>query len=201
MSPFVGFVFSLLFQYKYLILFPGILFEGPILTMLGGFLASPSGGSVMNIEAVFIVAVLADLTGDVLYYSIGRFSGSDFIEKYRKFLGLTQERLSKLKHYFERHGSKTIILGKISHGLGWPAMVAAGAAHMRFGKFMTINTIVSLGKTIILVALGYYYGKSSETLFKYVGWAGTALTILVFGIAFYILYAKKKDLALEKEGF
>ncbi|MFA6297184.1 MAG: DedA family protein [Candidatus Paceibacterota bacterium] len=201
MSPFVGFIFSLLFQYKYFILFPGILFEGPILTMLGGFLASPSGGIIMNVDIVFIVAVLADLTGDVLYYSIGRFSGSDFIEKYRKFLGLTQERLSKLKHYFERHGSKTIILGKISHGLGWPAMVAAGAAHMRFGKFMTINTIVSLGKTVILVALGYYYGKSSETLFKYVGWAGTTLTILVFGIAFYVLYAKRKDPVLEKEGF
>ena len=201
MSPFVGFIFSLIGQYKYLILFPGILFEGPILTMIGGFLASPVGGKVMNVGSVYVVAVLADLTGDVLYYSIGRFSGSRFVEKYRIFLGLTHERLLRLKHYFEKHGTKTIVLGKISHGLGWPAMVAAGSAGMPFGKFMSINTVVSLLKTVVLVALGYYYGKSMETLFKYVGWAGVIITLLVLVTAIYFLYAKKKDPILQKEGF
>lgn len=201
MSPFVDFIISLLGQYKYIILFPGILFEGPILTMVGGFLASPVGGKVMNVGSVYVVAVLADLTGDVLYYSIGRFGGSRFVEKYRIFLGLTQERLDKLRHYFEKHGTKTIVLGKISHGLGWPAMVAAGSANMPFGKFMFFNTVVSLLKTVVLVALGYYYGKSMETLFKYVGWAGVAVTIFVLGIAVYFLYAKKKDPVLQKEGF
>jgi len=201
MSSVTSLAIALLIRYKYLILFPGIVLEGPILTMLGGFLASPPGGKVMNIFSVFVVAVLADLTGDVFYYSVGKWSHSKFLSKYRHFVGLTPARLEKLKNYFNTHGPKTIVLGKITHSLGWPAMVAAGTAKMPFGKFMFFNTIVSIIKTLILVGLGYYYGKSSELLFKYVGWAGISLTILVVGIVIYFFYARKPNRELQKEGF
>lgn len=194
-------VIALIIKYKYLILFPGIVLEGPILTMLGGFLASPPGGNVMNVFSVLIVAVLGDLTGDAFYYSVGKWSHSKFLSKYRHFVGLTPVRLEKLKKYFNTHGTKTIVLGKITHALGWPAMVAAGTAKMPFGKFMFYNTIVSLLKTLVLVALGYYYGKSSELLFKYVGWAGISLTALVVCIAIYFFYARKPDHELQKESF
>ena len=192
---------ALLIKYKYLILFPGIVLEGPILTMLGGFLASPPGGRVMNVVTVFIVAVLADLTGDAFYYSVGKWSHSKFLSKYRHFVGLTTARLEKLKNYFNTHGVKTIVLGKISHAFGWPAMVAAGTAKMPFSKFMFFNTIVSFVKTLVLVALGYYYGKSSELLFKYVGWAGISLSVLVLSIAIYFFYIQKPNHELRKEGF
>lgn len=184
----------LLVEYKYFILFPLLIAEGPIVTLMAAFLSSPGGGEVMSVSAVFLIVVIADITGDTIYYLIGRL-GKNPIKWIGKKLGLTDEKLISLDDFFKKHGTKAIVLGKISHGLGWPAMVGAGNSKMPYPYFLGINTIVSIGKSIVLVVLGYYYGESYIELSHYISRTGFIITTLILILLlfyFFKLRTKRK---------
>ena len=82
-------------------------------------------------------------------------------------------------------------IAKISHGLGWPAMVFAGSIKMRYGKFMTVNFCVSAFKTAALLAAGYYYSEHYKQIVSYVGSTSTIITTVAVITAAFYLYNKK----------
>ena len=178
---------ALLIQYKYAILFPALIVEGPIITVLAAFLASPGGGSILHIVPVFWIVVAADIIGDAFYYSLGRWG-----RRWRKMVGISEEKLNKVERYFENHGPKTLAVAKISHGLGWITMVGAGSARMPFGKFMAVSSLISIPKSLLLLALGYYYGKSYEALGQYMNSTALMITsVLLFAFIVYIFKLRK----------
>ena len=65
-------------QYKYLILLPFAVFEGPIATVIGGFLASIG---VLNFFWVFVISVLGDFLGDSAWWAIGRAAPGGFLSR------------------------------------------------------------------------------------------------------------------------
>ncbi len=169
---------NMLSSYKYVLLFPGLVFEGPILTFLAAFMSSPGGGSVMNIYIVFILVLVADITGDIMYYSIGKWGGATMLRRFGSKLGINDHRIEYVKEYYKKHGRKTIALAKISHGLGWPAMVIAGSIGVPFKPFIKLTSVVSLIKSIVFVVLGYLYGESYLLLHHYVSLAGFVITTI-----------------------
>ena len=62
-------IFKLLFTYSYLILFPLVVVEGPIVTIIAGFLVSLG---FMDFIPTYLTIVSGDLVGDFVYYSAGR---------------------------------------------------------------------------------------------------------------------------------
>jgi membrane protein DedA with SNARE-associated domain len=185
-------ILSLLLEYKYAILFPALIIEGPMTTVIAAFLASRAGGNVLNIVWVFYIVVAADLVGDAFYYFVGRFGKQLISKNWNDRLGFTNTNLLKFENYFKRHGPKTLVLAKITHGIGWAAMVGAGAARMPFGKFITVSSLVTIPKSLVLLALGYYYGKSYEAVSEYISTTGfILLTIILIFLIFYFFRIKK----------
>ena len=72
------FLISSLSQYKYLILFPLAIIEGPIVTVIAGFLCSQA---ILEPFYVFPIIVIGDILGDSLYYGLGRWSQLPVIKK------------------------------------------------------------------------------------------------------------------------
>ena len=62
-------IFGLLYTYSYLVLFPLVVIEGPVVTIITGFLVSLG---FMDFIPAYFTIMAGDLTGDVLYYSAGR---------------------------------------------------------------------------------------------------------------------------------
>ena len=58
-------VIAILINYGYFLLFPIAVLEGPIISVIAGFLVLQG---YFNILLVYAVMVVADLTGDFLYY-------------------------------------------------------------------------------------------------------------------------------------
>ena len=81
-------IVHLLAQYKYLLLFPLSIVEGPAITVIAGFLCA---GGYMNPFIALPVISTGDVIGDTIYYSLGRAG---------KPLFLKQERLSRVRVYF-----------------------------------------------------------------------------------------------------
>jgi membrane-associated protein len=148
----------LLIQYKYLILFPIIAIEGPLSTVLAGFLASMG---LMNFFVAYAVIVAGDLAGDSLYFALGYWGREKFIRRWGKFLGITVEKTERLEKHFRSHAGKTIIIGKISHIFGVVVLLAAGLAKIKFREFFKFDFIATIPKSLILIFTGYYFGKTA----------------------------------------
>lgn len=176
-------IINWLIIYKYLVIFPITIVEGPIVTIIAGFLAAHG---LLNVFIVFPVIVFGDLTGDILYYLIGRWGRDSFIVKWGYLIGLNENRINKLEKHFEQHSGKTLIFGKISHGIGSAFLMAAGVAKMPIRDFLWFNLVGTLPKSLILLIVGYYFGQAYKQIRTYFDY--TALIFVTGLVVILILY-------------
>jgi membrane-associated protein len=145
---------ALLLQYRYWVLFPTAVIEGPIVTILAG--VSISLGYMSWLPA-FGLLFAGDIVGDVLHYYAGKWGGEPFIRKYGKYMGINSSHTIKLEQIFKDHPGRTILLSKLAHGVGGALLVAAGLVKMPIGEFIYWNVLGTIPKTFGLLALGYYF--------------------------------------------
>jgi membrane protein DedA with SNARE-associated domain len=172
-----------LLAYRYLVLFPIMVIEGPIVTIIAGFLASLD---LLNVYVVFGVIIVADLTGDFIYYAIGRWGREGFINRWGKFIGLNAGKVEKVEAHFSKHRKKTLILGKLSHAVGMPILVAAGIAKVPVWEFFWLNLAATVPKSFIFLFIGYHFGQAYVKLDKYLDYF--TLTIVILGIVLALIY-------------
>jgi len=190
-------VIGWLAAYRYAILFPLAVFEGPIITILAGFLASLGQ---MNLWICYPLIVIADVIGDVFMYAQGRWGGKPIVEKWGHFFGIKPTIIVRLEEHFKRHPGKTLLFGKISHFLGGPILIAAGMARMPLPAFIWFNFLGTVPKSLILLLIGFYFGAAYATFdafFKFAGWAVAILIVLC--IIVYAIAAKASKKYLEEK--
>ena len=167
-------IVHLLEQYGYLFLFLIAVVEGPIITIIGAFLASQG---YFNIVAVYLIVSGGDLFGDLIYYAIGRIGRTGALAGLRQWLGMTGEHFEQLERYIEKHGVKILFFAKYTQ-TGFLALPASGAARMPIGKFLWYNTLGTLPKSLVLVLIGYFFGYAYNSINGYFG----KISLLFFGV-------------------
>jgi membrane protein DedA with SNARE-associated domain len=187
-------IIPLLTAHKYLFLFPVVVVEGPIITVIAGFLSSLG---VFNIFIAYAMVVVGDIAGDVMYYALGYYGRQRFIKRWGRFLGITLERVEQLDKHFEKHTGKTLVIGKLSHGVGGVVLVAAGIARIPLRKFVWYNFITTLPKSLILLLIGYYSGESYVKISSYLDYAaiGTVVATVIFIVIYFVMRKVSKKYA------
>lgn len=178
----------LLEKYGYFILLPIAVIEGPIITVIGAFLASLG---FLNVFIVYGVVVAGDLVGDIIFYAIGRWGGRTFLEKWGKYFGISLDDVSHLESHFEKQGGKTILFGKWTHFVGIAVLVAAGIAKTPFRRFLLINFLGSLPKSLAFLIIGYYFGQAYRQINEYFGYATLSIFFVVIVSAAIYFFVKK----------
>ena len=169
-------VLSLLEAHPYLLLFPLVMVEGPLATLCAGFLVA---AGFANWPVVYAIAVSADLTGDTLYYLLGR-SGRRprvrrLVRRHVRQLGQTEGRLARLEKEVRTNAAKALIGAKIVDAAAIPVLVATGLAKVGYGRFLAWNVAATLPKAAVLMAVGFLFG---EQAIQYLD-RGSAFVILV----------------------
>lgn len=193
------FVF-LVIKYRYFFLYPVTIVEGPLVTFVSGFLVSTGA---MNPLIAFPIIVAGDLSGDAIYYFLGRFGGRRaFSRAIIKYCGFETMK-SKIEKLFESHGGKFLLFGKLTHALGAVFLIGAGYSRMDFRRFILYNLIGTIIKSSLLLYAGYLagsaygeYAKKFEYGAFYVTIISLAIIILSFLVSRYFFYrvTKIKDL-------
>lgn len=178
-----------LLLYRYLILFPLVAIEGPIITIIAGSLVATG---FMNVFIVFPVVVAGDLFGDSFYYFLGKWGGTKLVEKWGHFFGFNPKQAENLKNHFNNHAGKTLFLGKISHGIGGVFLVAAGMAKMPYSRFIWFNFLATIIKTAVLLLVGYYFGQALTRINSIVQIVAFVLIIILIVVAIFYFYRYKK---------
>ena len=185
-------ILHLLLQYKYLVLFPIVIIEGPIITVIAGFVASMS---YMNFFITYGVVVAGDITGDAVYYAIGRWGRENFLDKWGKYIGLNPKKIALVERHFEKHGAGTLLIGKLTHGIGAIFLVVAGLVRMPFLKFISTNLFATLIKSLALLLIGYFFGQAItkiNSILEFISAISVSIGIIV-ALAFFVYYNKKTD--------
>ncbi len=149
-----------------LLLFPLAVIEGPIVTIIAGWL---SHLGYLPLARVACLLVLADLVGDGLLYCLGRSGLRLFSDRWRARLGLSPDRLEGLIAHFRDKGGRTLLLAKLTHSLGFAALVAAGAARMPVLPFIGFNLLGTLPKTALLLLVGVLFGAANGAIGIWIG--------------------------------
>ena len=180
-------ILQLILQYKYFVIFPIAVVEGPIVTITCGLLSSRG---IMYFSVAFVVLVLADLVGDFIYYAVGYWGGRRAVRRFGKFLRIEEDQVLKLSDGFESHGGKILMTGKLSHVVGAPILVTAGLVKYPIPRFLWFSIIATLIKTFLLLEIGYYLGEAYDrmaTYLDYVGFASSLLVVVAIVAVFYYL--------------
>ncbi len=179
-----------LIQYRYLLLFPIVVAEGPIVTVIAGFLVSLG---YLDFPLTYTVAVMADLLGDSLYYFIGRLGAKRVADGWGQVLGISWDQIEKLKRHFERHVGKTLLLGKLTQGAGGLILVAAGAAEVPYPAFLWFNLLATLPKSLVLLLVGFYFGHAYRSIGTYLNIAAliTIGVVVLAGLG-YVFYGLRR---------
>ena len=185
-------IFSWIVTYGYFIILPVAIIEGPIITVIAAFLASQG---YFNVFIVYPVGVAGDVIGDFLYYLVGKYA-KRFLVKHpkSKFLGITEERITKLEHHFDRNSTKTLLFGKWTHSMGFATLLSAGAAEMPAGKFIWITFLGTVPKSLVFVLIGYFLGSAYQSINSYLGKTSLILFfVLLVGGMMYVYTSSKKS--------
>ncbi len=175
---------ELLMTYKYLIIFPLGIVEGPILTVVAGFLVTLK---ILNPFIVYVIVVLADVVGDSIAYSFGYF-GKIFLP----YLKITDEKLEKAKIFFNENHKKAIIASKIVYGFGTTGLIAAGMLRISYKKFFTTCISISLVQSFILLTIGILFGQAYEIIGKYFDYYAAIASVIALAVLLFIIIKKYK---------
>jgi len=176
-------VVAWIIHYGYAVMLPIAIVEGPIVTIIGAFLAAHG---LLNVYLVYLVSLAGDMLGDLLYYAIGRWGRNSFLMGWIRFFGVNEKRIEKLEKHFEKHSGKTLVVGKITHGVGSIVLLAAGAAKMPLWRFMWVNFVASLPKSLLFVLIGYFFGAAYVKIGVYLD--NTAKATVIAAIALVVIY-------------
>lgn len=131
----------------------------------------------LNISFLFLLLFAAAVLGDNTNYWIGRKLGLRAVQiKFRKKRIVKQEYLDKTHTFFEKYGTKTIIMARFIPIVRTFAPFVAGIAEMKYRRFLVFDV---LGGAIWIGSLtfaGYFLGE--------IPWIRQNIELVAIGIIF-----------------
>ncbi|MBI2627455.1 VTT domain-containing protein [Candidatus Nomurabacteria bacterium] len=184
---------ELLLTYKYLILIPFSLIEGPILMIISGPLIMLG---ILNPLLVYVIIVLGDIVGDFAQYYIG-YCGKRFLPYFK----ITEEKLEKAKAYFSENHSQAIVVSKLVYGIGFTGLVAAGALHIPFGRYFKTCGLVSLVQYAVWFVIGIFFGNMYLVIEKYLNYYAAIVSVIILAILLFAFIRKYMKSAKKGENY
>ena len=173
----------------------GIPLPGETGLITAGVLASQGK---FNIVAVTAVAAAAAIVGDNAGYWVARRWGRRLLKKSDRLDRFAERVLPPSERFFERHGDKTVFVGRFIAILRFTAAWLAGLSKMPWWKFLFWNAAGGICWATLVGLLAYYLGRAAaDTIGRYGYYAAGGLAVVVV-LAFVGLHFFRGRLVREK---
>jgi undecaprenyl-diphosphatase len=168
--------------------FVGFIAPGEFTVILGGVIAGE--GTISIIPLIGIVWVCA-IAGDSCSFLLGHKYGRQLMLRHGPKLRITEERFHQVEDYFDRHGGKTIVIGRFLGFVRPLAPFIAGSSRMTYRQFLPYSVVGTglWGTTFCL--LGYIFWRSFDKVSKIAGQATLALGVFA-AVVGGIVYARHR---------
>ncbi|WKW45623.1 DedA family protein [Myroides sp. JBRI-B21084] len=132
---------------------------GDSLLFATGMLAAQFPES-LNVWYVMLLLFVAAVLGDTLNYTIGKEIGMRIVNF--KILGkqpVKEEHIHKTHNFYEKYGSKTIVIARFVPIIRTLAPFVAGIGRMNYATFLTFNVVGGFIWVFGITLCGYFLGN------------------------------------------
>jgi membrane protein DedA with SNARE-associated domain len=156
-------------NYGYLAVFGFVLLEdfgvpvpGETILVLGAVYA---GAGRLNVVLVGVLGFCGAVVGDNIGFAIGHFGGRRLVDRYGRYIFLTEERVDKAQSFFERHGGKIIVVARFIEGLRQANGIIAGISGLHWAKFLAFNALGAALWVGVWTSIGYFSGNHITSIY------------------------------------
>ena len=148
------------------VIFPPIPSE--VILPLAGFLAGQGRLSFLGVVAA---ATIGSVLGGLPLYALGYWLGARrlrvAVRRYGRFFFVNEPELDRAQAWFDRHGAKAVLIGRVVPLVRSLVSVPAGLAHMPLGAFVLYTALGSFIWNAILVGFGWVLGDQWDLVRQY----------------------------------
>lgn len=164
----------------------GFFFPGDTLLFSAGILAA--AGQLPIIWTIVVIAVAA-IIGDNTGYHIGRKLGPRLFKKEDGII-FRHDFIMKTERFYERHGTKTMLVAHFIPVVRSFAPVTAGAGKMDYKQFFVFDAIGVIAWAAGVTLLGYFIGSRIPGIEHYIE---PVLLLIIAATLLPTLYHAFKD--------
>ncbi|NOZ80635.1 MAG: phosphatase PAP2 family protein [DPANN group archaeon] len=172
----------------------GLLIPGSTILLLMGALAAKG---YLDLGDLLWFAVIGAIIGDNINYIIGKRYGARIFKK--GFWFIKPAHFKKGEAFFERHGPKSVFIGRFIPSIKEVIPLTAGTFGMRRLPFMVWNTLGAIGWSLVWILPGYFFARSLAVAKIWLTRTGFFLTILL--VLFLLSYVLRTLLVRKGKEF
>ncbi|GAB4144075.1 MAG: VTT domain-containing protein [Patescibacteria group bacterium] len=154
-------IFTIIFAESGLLV--GFFLPGDSLLFTAGLLAAKG---YLNLVWLIGLCFLAAVLGDSFGYAFGHKVGKRLFKRKDSFL-FNHENLQNTQRFYEKYGSRAVVLARFVPVVRTFAPVVAGIAEMNYRKFLIFNLIGGVLWAIGLNVAGFFLGQLVPDIDKY----------------------------------
>ncbi len=142
-----------------------------------------------NILLVILAGATGSIAGAYFWYQIGYWIGEERLkrlaDRYGRWMTVSRDDIDKADDWFDEHGHKAVLVGRIIPTVRTLISVPAGLSEMPWKRFLIYSGIGTAVWTTGLAMLGYALGSQYEVVG---GWIDPISLAIVAVIVAYYLY-------------
>ena len=139
-----------------------------IMTFGGALAAGAVPGTQLSLAGVILAGVAGNVAGSYIAYAVGRYGGQPLLRRLSEGrLGrrlLREHDLDRAIAWFDRHGGKAVLFGRMLPVVRTFISLPAGIAEMPAVRFGIYTTIGCIPWTAALAVAGYAVGANWESI-------------------------------------
>jgi membrane protein DedA with SNARE-associated domain len=157
----------------------------------------------LNLVLVIIIGSLAELAGSYASYAVGRVGGKPLVQKWGRYVLVTQGDVDRAERFLAGRGSWAIAVGRMLPFIRAFTSIVAGLVRVpaaRFGVFSLIGTVIyATVLSVIGYEVGHAWGSINHglTIATYILVA--IVVIVIVGFVLYRLRQFRREAAQAKD--
>ncbi len=157
-------------------------------------------GKPLNIALVILFAAAGAIFGDNVGFTVGRYGGYPLVRRILRLLHVRESALDYTQGFFERHGDKTVFLGRFISILRATVAFLAGVSRMRRRVFFVWNAAGGICWAALYGLLGYFLGRNLPLLRRVIDVLGIGGVIVVVvavvgALVFWFIHRRRQEAA------
>lgn len=154
----------------------------------------------LNLMGVVLAGALGSVLGTLPLYYLGRIVNEErlvvWADRYGRWLTLRGKDIRKADDWFDRHGPKAVLFGRMIPGIRSLLSLPAGMSEMPLPSFLIYSAIGSGLWATLLAGAGYMLGNNYEVVEQYVSPIGTGVVaLLVVSSVVWIVWRRQQPQA------
>lgn len=159
-------------------LFVGFFLPGDNLIFIAGLLCATKPELMhVSFPLLLILMMSAAIIGNMFGFWFGKKAGETLYKRKDSFF-FRKKHIEITKAYYEKHGGKTLIIGRFLPIIRTFAPILAGVIKIEFKKFMLYNLIGAVLWIGSIGSIAFYLGKQFPQVENYLGYIFIGLIVL-----------------------